>query len=186
MMKAILVGVFWVLAAGSAMAQGDWDYGSWRVSTFSENVGTAGIVEDVYHYCIASSGGDGDARISIEFMSHDAGPPTVYPSVVIEEYAPRGYDTQMQDGMTGYIIFDSYETAAATPVTSYDPDGYKRARVSYDQPYSQWMLQKMQANGRLDLVVQGRPVAAFQLNGFSAAYLKAADECGFSGVGVIP
>ncbi len=168
------------LSGALAAEEGFWEYDSWRVYTYDEDLG-----EDIFRHCIATTGGDGLPSANVEFFSGDAGPPHNFPSVVIEEYAPRGYDTQMQEGMSGYIIFDNYETAVAIPDVFYDPDGYKKAMVSYNQPYSQWVLQRMRRNARLDLVMNGRPVTAVHLNGFTAAYLKAAEECGFDGTGVV-
>ncbi|MEM5469144.1 hypothetical protein [Celeribacter marinus] len=177
-MKLIYAAMAVLVFAAGACAEGYWEYGSWRVTTVEHDT-----QEDLLRFCIASTGGDGEPSVFVEFMDHDAGPPDAYPSVVFTETAPRGFQTQMQDSMTGYVIFDSYERADAAPFTYVDEDGFAMARVRFDD--SQWMLQRMQANGRMDLVVAGRPVMAAQLNGFTAAYLKAADECGFTGVGVV-
>jgi len=177
-MKLFYAAVSAIAIATGAFAEGYWEFGSWRVEVIADDVG-----EDLLMYCIASSGGDGEPSIFVEFMDHDVGPPDAYPSVVITESAPRGFPTQMQDGMAGYVIFDTYERADATPFAYFDEYGFAVARVRYDD--SQWMLQRMQASGRMDLVVAGRPVMAAQLDGFTAAYLKAAEECGFTGVGVV-
>lgn len=53
------------------------------------------------------------------------------------------------------------------------------------QERSQWVLRAMRTNGQFDVVVEGNVFMYVYLDGFTASYLKMAEECGSTGVGVV-
>ena len=64
-------------------------------------------------------------------------------------------------------------------------EGFAQATFRFDHPDSQWVLRAMRKNSQLDAVVGGHPFVTFFLDGFTASYVKAMDECGFTGAGVV-
>lgn len=159
---------------------GFWEYGSWRV--FAETIDTG---EDLRRTCTALTGGDGEPSLSIEISNGDGGPPDFFPSVSISEHAIRGYPTVMQDGQAVYIRFDDEDSMDAVVTGYFDEEGFAHAFFRFDHPDSQWVLRAMRKNHQLDAVVGGHVFYSFFLDGFTAAYVKAMDECGFSGAGVV-
>ncbi len=178
-MRYVIVALFLMFTAPAA-AQGFWEYGSWRV--WVEQIDTS---QDLRRTCIASTGGDGLPSVAVTFSNGDAGPPDYFPSVVIHDYAPRGYDTVLQDGQPVYVRFDDEQVMDSTVHANIDEEGFARATISFDDPVSQWVLQSMRVNGQMDVVVDGQVFMYVYLDGFTASYLKAAEECGFDGAGVV-
>lgn len=179
-MKTLIIAGFLALLAGPLAAQSFWEYGSWRV--WVEDVDTG---EDIRRNCTALTGGDGMPSASVQFSNGDAGPPLFFPSVIVTESALRGYDTVLQDGQDVYIWFDDEQTMDSTVYAFRDDEGFARAEIAFDDPLSQWVLQSMRANGQMDVMVAGKVFMTAYLDGFTAAYLKAAEECGFDGAGVV-
>ncbi|CUH52564.1 hypothetical protein [Shimia marina] len=157
-----------------------WEYGSWRV--VAETIDTG---EDLRRTCTALTGGDGTPTLSVEISNGDGGPPHTFPSVEVRESAIRGYPTRMQDGQPLYIRFDDEDSMDATVHGYLDEDGFAQAYFRFDHPDSQWVLLAMRRNHQLDAVVAHQPYATFFLDGFTAAYVKAMEQCGFSGAGVV-
>lgn len=168
------------LCASPGFAQGFWEYGSWRVVIDEVDTG-----EDLRRTCYALTGGDGQPTVAFSFSNGDAGPPWFFPSVIVYESAPRGFDTVLQDGQSAYIRFDDEQVMDGTVYAYLDEDGFARAEISFDHPLSQWVLQSMRVNGQMDVVVAGDVFMYAYLDGFTASYLKAAEECGFDGSGVV-
>ncbi|WP_162617211.1 hypothetical protein [Litorivita pollutaquae] len=177
---AICAGVICAAAGTAGSAQGFWEYEDWRV--WVEEVDTG---EDLRRTCTAMTGGDGDPSVSIAFSNGDAGPPTVFPSVVIREHAPRHYQTGMRDGQAAYVRFDDEDTVEGVVRGYLDEGVFEVAEITYHHPVSQWVLEAMRRNYQMDTVVEHKVYFSAFLNGFSAAYLKAAVECGFDGSGVL-
>lgn len=160
---------------------GYWQYGDWHVA-----VDEVDSYEDgTYYSCTAWTGGDGEPRVSVSISALDVGPPTAYPGVVVEEFAPRGYNTFMQDGQSAYVWFEDEDTIDSEVISYYDDDGILHADLPFYSPTSQWVLQAMRRNGQMDVVVEGQVFTTFWLNGFTASYLKMMEGCGFTGVGVV-
>lgn len=179
MSKLIIAGAF-ALLAGPVAAQNFWEYGSWRVWVDEVDTG-----EDLRRTCTALTGGDGLPSASVAFYNGDAGPPIFFPSVVVSESAPRGYDTVLLDGQDVYVWFDDEQTMDSTVYAYRDEEGFALAEIPFDHPLSQWVLQSMRANGQMDVMVEGKVFMTAYLDGFTAAYLKAAEQCGFDGAGVV-
>ncbi len=163
-----------------ATAQGFWEYGSWRVLVQEIDTG-----EDLRRTCTAITGGDGLPSVTVAFSNGDAGPPDFFPTVTVHEYASRGYDTVLQGGQSAYIRFDDEQVMDSVVTTYVTEDVFANAEIAFDHPISQWVLQSMRTNGQMDVVVEGKVFIYTYLDGFTASYLKAAEQCGFDGTGVV-
>lgn len=67
----------------------------------------------------------------------------------------------------------------------FDNEGFANAEIAFEHPLSQWVLRDMRANGQFDVVVEHRDFMYAYLDGFTASYLKMAEQCGFDGAGVV-
>ena len=157
-----------------------WDYRDWH--TVRESVDTG---EDLRVTCSARTGGDGYPVLSVSLTNGDVPPPDAYPSVILEEHAPRGHATVMKDGETINFIFDDGDSAQATAYGYLDNDGFAVAEAMMKSEDSLRVLQAMRRNGQIDIVGGGKLIYTASLNGFTAAYGKMAEACSFSTVGVI-
>ncbi|SNR54524.1 hypothetical protein [Puniceibacterium sediminis] len=176
----LIIGSLFALIAGPAWADGYWEYGSWRVDVQEVDTG-----EDLRRTCSAVTGGDGSPSVQVSMSNGDAGPPDYFPTVLISEHAPRGHGTVLQDGQAAYIRFDNEESMDGAVSGFFDEEGFANAEIAFDHPLSQWVLRAMRLNGQFDVVVEGNVFMYVYLDGFTASYLKMAEECGFSGAGVI-
>ena len=185
-MKFITVGLLAFMtitataSASTSIDSGYWEYGSWRV--VAETIDTG---EDLRRTCTALTGGDGEPTLRVEISNGDAGPPHFFPGVEVSENAVRGYPTVMQDGQPVYVRFDDEDSMDNVAYGYFDQDGFAHAFFRFDHPDSQWVLRAMRKNHQLDAVVGGHVFKSFFLDGFTAAYVKAMDECGFSGAGIV-
>lgn len=168
------------LMAGPASADGFWEYDSWRVIMQEVDTG-----EDLRRTCTAFTGGDGAPSVSISLSNGDVGPPYFFPTVLIHERAPRGYQTVLQDGQAVYIRFDDEDSMDGVVMGYVDEQGFANAQIAFDHPLSQWVLRAMRVNGQFDVVVGGAVFMYAYMDGFTAAYLKMAEQCGFDGAGVV-
>lgn len=168
------------LAMPAAASEKYWDYRDW--TTTAETIDTG---EDIRTTCSARTGGDGYPVVYATQSNGDAGPPDAYPSVLIEERAPRHNKTVMQDGDRIVFLFDDGDSATTTAVGGLDDDGFAYATAEFYSPNSQLVLQAMRRNGQIE-ILRGRDIVyTASLNGFTAAYGKMAEACGFSTIGVI-
>ncbi|WP_417667919.1 hypothetical protein [Roseibium sp.] len=177
---ALLGGLSAAAFSSPALAENFWTFKDWNVS-----IEEAPSEEDNYLNCRIFTGGDGMPTLSVNFFTGDAGPPLSFPDVAIEERAIRGYPTLMQDGGPVNFVFDDGDGVSGMAEAGFDEDGFAYAigRVNYDQ--NLFALQGMRRAGELYISTSGGQLLTASLNGFSAAYLKMADVCGFSTEGVI-
>lgn len=181
-----LLVLFLVLSGPAVAETGFWAYKDWRVNV--EEVDTG---EDVRRSCEASTGGDGLPRLTLRITNGDAGPPAAYPVPVFEEYAPRGYSTQIDPGDFILYEFDDGTGAEAELVTGREDGVYPFAHATPFPRDTLWMLQSMRrastltfyrSNETLPLQASGAPgrehVYTASLAGFTAAYLKTMESCG--------
>lgn len=154
-------------------------YGDWRVDFEAYD-----SVEDDWLICSARTGGDGLPSLVVAVFEGDGGPPLVYPSIWIEESAPRHYPTLMQDGKPGYIVFEDGSGAWSSVETYTDEDGIEQATLAFYED-TQPLLRAMIAGMRADVVAGDHHVLQASLRGFTAAYLKMMELCGFDGTGVV-
>lgn len=176
----LIIGGLLALVAGSAWADGYWEYGSWRVTVQEVDTG-----EDLRRTCSAVTGGDGEPSAVISMSNGDAGPPDYFPTVMIREHAVRHHQTVLKDGQPVYIRFDDEDVMDSVVVGFVDSEGFANAEIAFDHPHSQWVLRAMRKNGQFDVVVDGKVFMYVFLDGFTASYLKMAEECGFTGAGII-
>ena len=169
------------LAAPMAQAETEyWEYKDWRVSVEKFDTG-----EDDRIICRASTGGDGEPVFYIEVSNGDVLPPDYFPHPVLHEYAPRGYGTMMQDG--SWVLFES-DTGWRTEgyAMAWLEEGvFQNAAVQPSDADGLAMLQEMRQAGRMFVTLDGEVVYAASLSGFTAAYGKIAEQCGFPTTGVI-
>lgn len=179
-MKCFPAALLAALTALPAAADGYWEYRDWRV--FSE---TAGTGEDLRRTCTAVTGGDGLPSLRLSITNGDAGPPHAYPQPALHESAPRGHGTLVQDGMAVAFVFDRQAAFYGIAEGWHDDQGFARAEARPRGQDALDMLRWMKAGQSLDIRLmhpyqEGREVMAASLNGFTAAYGKMMDECGFS------
>jgi hypothetical protein len=164
----------------TASAQDFWSFKDWNVS-----VELVPSEEDDYQQCIIFTGGDGLPVVSAEFFSGDAGPPYSYPEVQVEERAIRGYATVMANGDPISFTFDDGSVIRGAAESIFDEDGFAVATGRVGQQDNLLALQTMRSNAEVTVSGPGYEVITASLSGFSAAYLKMAEVCGFSTEGVL-
>jgi hypothetical protein len=157
-----------------------WEYGAWRV-----HVDTQETTEHTSRTCIAVTGGDGSPSLSLKVHDLDAGPPTDYPAPTVQEHAIRGHSTQIQNGQAVAFVFDNQAAFYGIADGYRDAEGFAHAEVAPRWQDTVNMLLWMKAGQSIDIrTVQpyaaGTPVLQVSLAGFTAAYGKMMDECGFS------
>jgi hypothetical protein len=178
------------LLATQAGAQTDpqhqyWDFKDWRVMVTKVDTG-----EDFRIICRAWTGGDGDPTFGLEVSNGDALPPDHYPMPSLRESAPRGYGTMMRDG--AWLLFeadvlvdvDTPWRVDATARTWRDEDGFLQAEA-YPNGDGLDLLRVMREAGKMWITMDGEVVYGASLSGFTAAYGKIAEQCGFPTTGVI-
>jgi hypothetical protein len=168
-----------ILPALPATAQ-YWEFGDWRVF-----VETHESTEHTSHTCTASTGGDGDPSLRLSVYDLDGGPPDSYPAPTLYESAVRGYPTQVQNGQAVGFVFDQQAAFYAIANGYFDAEGFAQVEAAPRWQDTINMLRWMKAGQSIDIrTVQpygpGQPVMQASLRGFTAAYGKMMDECGFS------
>lgn len=179
-MRRLLVLPLLLAAIAPASASEQWwEYRDWRV-----HVATVDTGEDLRVTCRAATGGDGDPVLAIEISNGDVLPPSMFPPVAIEEYAPRGYATLLQDGDTVRFVLDSGSFGEGYVRAGHDA-GIPFAVGVSDEMDTLALLQGMRRGDRLAVFRGGDLVYTASLAGFTAAYGKVAEQCGFPTTGVI-
>lgn len=171
----ILAPLFVAILALPATAQEYWEYKDWRVWTQNYDTG-----EDQRRNCSAWTGGDGDPTLRFDVSNGDAGPPYAYPAPLITETAPRHHSTQMQDGETIYFRMDSGAVFSGTASASFTDGGLRHAEAMIGLGDTLPILRAMKKGNTLEVQAAGRTVFHASLAGFTAAYGKMMDLCGFS------
>ena len=178
-MKYAIAFAFLLPAVAHADTQ-YWDYKDWRVIVDTVDTG-----EDLRVTCLALTGGDGLPSLRLEVSNGDALPPYYYPAPTLYESAPRGHDTLMQDGQRVLFTFDTGEVTEGLVSAGFDQDGIKIAESRANDDDSLWLLQSMRQAEKLWVTRDGDVVYGASLAGFTAAYGKIAEQCGFPTDGVI-
>jgi len=152
-----------------------WNYNDWHVSV--ERVDTG---EDLRVTCYAHTGGDGAPVWALEVSNADAGPPTYFPAPRLIEFAPRHHRTTMKDQQTIEFQFDTGRLVYGEAVAYMNDDGLFQAESS-PQPNSVLsMLMAMRRGSSVEARADNQHIATASLSGFTDAYGKMMDECGFS------
>lgn len=179
-MKYLLCAIALLNPVLAQAAEQYWDYGDWTVFVQSYDTG-----QDFRVVCTASTGGDGDPTLAVSLSNGDAAPPYYYPEPTVHEYAPRGYGTVMQDGARVLFEFDVDWRTEAFVTAGFDEQGFANAVARAHSADSLGLLQTMRHAGTLWVTLDGAVVYAASLAGFTAAYGKMAEQCGFPTTGVI-
>lgn len=163
----------------SAAAQ-YWEYGDWRVSVEVQET-----TEHVSRTCSAITGGDGLPSLGLSVYDLDAGPPVDYPAPKLSEHAIRGHPTQVQNGQAVAFVFDQQAVFYGIVNGYFDSDGFAHSETQPRWQDTINMLLWMKAGQSIDIrTVQpygpGDQILQVSLRGFTAAYGKMMDECGFS------
>ena len=178
-MKLRIAGLLALIAA-PVTAEGYWTYGSWKVFTETVSAGSY-----LHLNCTAYTGGDGDPLVRISITSSEVGPPVNYPAVYVQENAPRGYATAMRQGQNVALVVDNHSDFYTLANTFYDNDGILQAYAGVGHPDSRSAMRAMRQGDMMSVYLDGMPFTHVDLNGFTAAYVKAMDECGHSSTGVL-
>ncbi len=157
-----------------------WEFGDWRVS-----VETQETSEHSSQTCTALTGGDGIPSLSLSVYSLDGGPPDDYPKPTLRESAIRGHPTLAQNGQAVGFVFDQQAAFYGIANGYFDADGFAHSETAPRWQDTVNMLLWMKADQSIDIrTVQpygpGVPIMQASLRGFTAAYGKMMDECGFS------
>jgi hypothetical protein len=182
--RAALAAAFAVPVLASAQQAPDEEaffaFADWRVWAFYES-----SEQDDWVRCEAVTGGDGDPTIVVYTTTRDVRPPDMFPWVWLEESAPRGYDTLMQDGDVVAFAFADGPVFEALVSAAYDADGIRVARAEIDELDNQAALRALRDGDRLRIIRDGAVVYDASLAGFTASYGKMAEHCDFPVGGVI-
>ncbi len=179
-MKLPLMAALAGLLALPAAADGYWEYRDWRA--FSETIDTG---EDLRRTCTAVTGGDGLPSLRLTISNGDGGPPDHYPEPMLYENAPRGHGTQVQNGLAVAFVFDRQAAFYGIANGWFDEEGFAHAEAGPRWQDALRMLRWMKAGQALEIRLlhpyqEGAVVMNASLSGFTAAYGKMMDECGFS------
>ncbi|SMP19887.1 hypothetical protein [Shimia sagamensis] len=178
-MKPYTAGLL-ALLASPVTAEGYWTYGAWQVYTETVNAGNY-----LHENCTAYTGGDGDPLVRISITSSEVGPPANYPALYVQEHAPRGYATAMRQGQKVALVVDNYWDYYTQAHSYYDNEGILQAYAGVGHPDSLYAMRAMRQGDTMSIYVDGAPFIHVDLRGFTAAYVKAMDECGHSSTGVL-
>lgn len=178
-MKFVLFLLASAFATGAAANPAYYDYKDWLV-----------VVEDVdetLRICRGQTGGDGDPVFSITVTSADVElPPHAFPVPRLRETAPRGYATRFEGKSTVYFETDTGWKTEGHAYAGLNDEGLAWGQA---EPYvgddGADMLREMRQAGRMYITWDGETVYAASLAGFTAAYGKMAEQCGFTTEGVL-
>ncbi len=175
----------WVLAATLlacpvAAQESYWQYGDWAVQVTAFDTG-----EDLRVECSAHTGGDGMPSLRLSISNGDAGPPEHYPQLTLHETAPRGHNTQMQNGQAVVMIVDQSLAYYALVDGYFDEYGILNATAELRWQDAIYALIGMQAGQHMDVRLlqpdrASTRITLASLNGFTASYGKMMDSCGHS------
>jgi len=171
--------VFLALALAAAPAlpatAGYWNYNDWHVSVDKIDTG-----EDLRITCYAHTGGDGDPVWALEVSNGDAGPPDYFPSPRLIEIAPRHHQTMMYNQQAIEFVFDSGSTIHGQAEAHVNDEGLFQAESSPQHNSVLTMLMAMRRGTTVEAHGDSEIIATASLKGFTAAYGKMMDECGFA------
>lgn len=179
-MNKILASTILALFAPSTVAAGFWEYKDWRVITEDQI-----SEEHDARTCTAVTGGDGLPSLSLSVYSLDGGPPYDYPKPTLHESAIRGHTTQVQNGQAVGFVFDRQAVFYGIANGYLDAEGFAHAKAATRWEDTRNILLWMKSGQAIDvLTVQpysaGEQILQVSLRGFTAAYGKMMDECGFT------
>lgn len=178
-LRSLAVAATIALLAGPALAQDAyWSYGDWQIRKQTVDTG-----EDLRTTCTAWTGGDGDPTLEVIQSDGDAGPPIAYPSVMVRESAPRHYRPLMRTDDAITFQFDDGTRAVTNAYNEIDEEGISVSTALV--PDSLPVLRAMRRANALEIRRGSDVVLSASLRGFTAAYGKMAEACGFSTGGVI-
>lgn len=163
-----------------AAADNDWTFGDWIVRTHVVDTG-----EDLRKTCTAHTGGDGLPILGLEVSNGDAGPPYAYPTPIYRSTAPRGFTTLIQAGDSVVFEFDDGTGSDVLVETGVSEGVFAFAEATPFPQHTLWYLQNMRALDTLSIYRFGPEatrahVFTASLRGFTAAYLKMMEACGFA------
>ena len=118
--------------------------------------------------------------LRLEVSDGDVGPPDFYPYPVISETAPRHYTTQMQDGQVIQFRVDTGTIFSGAAFVTLTNEGLAHAEAAINLPNNRPVLKAMKKGSSMVIEAGGRTIFRASLAGFTAAYGKMMDVCGFS------
>ncbi|MBY6044724.1 invasion associated locus B family protein [Phaeobacter italicus] len=178
-LSCIAVAGSLTLGAGSAWASEYWEYQDWSVAV-EERI----TEEHDWRDCSAWTGGDGEPIIRLEVTRDDIGPPETYPQLHYREIAPRQYPTHVVHGQAVGFIIDRQAVFYAIADGDINDEGLAEVTALARWNDALNLIRWMQAGTTLDVHIVrpydgGETALRASLAGFTAAYGKMMDECGF-------
>jgi hypothetical protein len=158
---------------------GTWERGAWTAAAAGVDTG-----EDYRVTCQIRTGGDGDPVLMATITNGDATPPDAWPMMTLVEWAPRGHATLMQNGDRVRLTFDDGFALAMEATAGVDDGGIPVAVATIDERFAPTILSAMRRSLTVAAQVGDTPLRTFSLRGFTAAYGRMAEACGFSMIGV--
>ncbi|EBA15505.1 hypothetical protein RSK20926_14846 [Roseobacter sp. SK209-2-6] len=174
------VGLGLSLGIAPAHATGYWEYKDWSVAV-EERI----TEEHDWLDCSAWTGGDGMPTLRMKVTRDDVGPPESFPQLQLNSVAPRGHSTQMVNGQAVGFIVDQKVVFYGLAHTDINEEGLQETTVRVRWDNALEMIKWMQSGTHLDAHMVrpydgGIHLMRASLAGFTAAYGKMMDECGFS------
>lgn len=163
------------LPAAAAADDNYWHYDDWHVSVDRIDTG-----EDLRVTCYAHTGGDGNPVWAVEVSNGDAGPPEYFPTPRLIEIAPGRHQTTMYNQQAIEFTFDSGSSIHGEAVAYINDDGFFQAESAPKYSSVLSMLISMRRGTSVEARADGQIIATASLKGFTAAYGKMMDECGFA------
>ncbi|WP_068312335.1 hypothetical protein [Polycladidibacter hongkongensis] len=152
---------------GDGYTSYSFQYRRWRVALLDEDTG-----EDIRRTCTAWTGKKGEPRLSISMSNGDVGPPHVYPQLKVSgnkilRKAQQGASYTLKiDANMPFLAVGNKENPAVT--------------LPSNTPQTSGILAQMQAGYNLKVYADGTLMRRFSLLGFTKAYNKVMQGCGFS------
>jgi hypothetical protein len=187
-MEMVRFGVAVSLAVAAVCASSAWAQNQEQFYTYKDwqvRIETVDTGEDLRTTCSMWTGGDGMPTVKIVTSNGDALPPDFYPGVSAEESAIRGYSTVLQNGDRVSFTFEDGEKIPAQASAGVSDDGFAVAHTEFAEPDKLRALKAMRASSSVDIIGPAGVFYHASLSGFTAAYGKIAEGCGFPTTGVI-
>lgn len=172
---AAILGLF---VASDSLAEGFWSYKDWIATA-----GPGGNGPSIT--CMARGGQEGWPYIQVDTSNADSRPPDVYPRVFYSEIGMRGIAPEMTNGAPIRFVLDTGQSFTAYASIGVDAYAIPSAVAVLDHADRQPMLKAMRQGSHVDVMEDGKRLMRISLSGFTAAYGKIAEQCGFPTVGVI-
>ncbi|WP_156453203.1 hypothetical protein [Polycladidibacter stylochi] len=129
--------------------------------------------------------GRGQPTVTLSISNGDVGPPHVYPHIYYEDFTHNGRRPVISVEKPTRFVFDNGIIIPALGHGFTDEYNIKRATATAAPELLQPLLRAMRRNKTMSIYGGDQLSIKISLRGFTAAYIKLMDVCGFSSYGVI-